>query len=215
MAQTGNNQNDATRERLLDAAEKLFAKNGYDSVGVREITSAAGSNLAAVNYHFGSKENLYMEVFHERWRARAQMILQPLTELGQQQNITPTQVVETMARCFLEGPLTADERLRHAQLIARELATPGKAFQLLAEGVLKPTLIHGASLLRRALPHPMPKERLRLIILSIFAQVIYFNFARPVVSLVAEREYDAEFIEQIIKHITEFALHGLDLEDGA
>jgi AcrR family transcriptional regulator len=47
-----------TRERLLDAAEDLFAAKGFESVSLREITSAAEANVAAVNYHFGSKEKL-------------------------------------------------------------------------------------------------------------------------------------------------------------
>ena len=215
MAQAENNQNDATRERLLDAAEKLFAQKGYDAVSVREITSAAGSNLAAVNYHFGSKENLYLEVFQQRWRTRAQRMLQPMMELAQQPKVSADQVVRTLATCFLKGPLTPEERLRHSQLIMREMSSPGETFKLLGEGVLKPLLIHGVEMLKRALPHGQDEERLRLIALSIFAQVIYFNFARPVVSLITGHEYDSEFVEQIIEHITDFTLRGLGVEDGA
>lgn len=63
MSQTQTRQADPTRERLLNEAERLFAGKGYDAVSLREITTAAGTHLAAVNYHFGSKENLYLEVF--------------------------------------------------------------------------------------------------------------------------------------------------------
>jgi TetR/AcrR family transcriptional regulator, regulator of cefoperazone and chloramphenicol sensitivity len=55
-----------TRERLLDVAERLFAERGFSGTSVREITDAAGTNLAAINYHFHSKENLYAEVFQRR-----------------------------------------------------------------------------------------------------------------------------------------------------
>src|SRR6266446_2870372 len=55
-----------TRERLLDAAEKLFAARGFRATSVRDITAEAGCNLAAVNYHFGGKVNLYREMFHRR-----------------------------------------------------------------------------------------------------------------------------------------------------
>ncbi len=51
-----------TRQRLLKAARRLFAERGYDGASVRAITRAAGSNVAAVGYHFGSKEALYKEV---------------------------------------------------------------------------------------------------------------------------------------------------------
>lgn len=55
-----------TRDQLLDTAERLFAERGVDGVSLREITSHAGANVAAVNYHFGSKENLVREVFRRR-----------------------------------------------------------------------------------------------------------------------------------------------------
>lgn len=55
-----------TKDQILDAAERLFAQNGIDSVSLRTITQEAGVNLAAVNYHFGSKEALVTEVFARR-----------------------------------------------------------------------------------------------------------------------------------------------------
>ncbi|MEO0652034.1 MAG: TetR/AcrR family transcriptional regulator, partial [Planctomycetota bacterium] len=55
-----------TRTRLLDAAEHLFAERTYAQTSLRAITAAAGANLAAVNYHFGSKERLFRAVFHRR-----------------------------------------------------------------------------------------------------------------------------------------------------
>jgi AcrR family transcriptional regulator len=57
-----------TRERLLDAAEKLFAERGFRSASVRDITREASCNIASVNYHFGGKSNLYREVFLRRLR---------------------------------------------------------------------------------------------------------------------------------------------------
>lgn len=55
-----------TAERILDAAEKLFAHNGYHNTSMRAITGEAEVNLASVNYHFGSKEALLEEVFKRR-----------------------------------------------------------------------------------------------------------------------------------------------------
>ena len=59
----------ATRARLLDAAERLFAARGFRATSVRHITAEARSNLASVNYHFGGKAGLYREMFHRRLRA--------------------------------------------------------------------------------------------------------------------------------------------------
>ena len=53
----------STRERIIDTALELFARKGLDGASMREITETAGVNLAAVNYHFGSKDGLMSEVF--------------------------------------------------------------------------------------------------------------------------------------------------------
>ena len=56
----------STKERILDAAETLFAQYGFGGTSLRQVTSQADVNIAAVNYHFGSKENLVNEVFRRR-----------------------------------------------------------------------------------------------------------------------------------------------------
>ena len=61
-----NAQGEAARVQLLDAAEALFADHGYFGVSVRDITDRAGLRLAAVNYHFESKEGLFAKVLERR-----------------------------------------------------------------------------------------------------------------------------------------------------
>ena len=56
----------STKERILDAAETLFAQYGFGGTSLRQVTTQADVNIAAVNYHFGSKENLVNEVFRRR-----------------------------------------------------------------------------------------------------------------------------------------------------
>jgi len=56
----------STKDRILGAAESLFAQQGFAGTSLREVTSRADVNIAAVNYHFGSKENLINEVFRRR-----------------------------------------------------------------------------------------------------------------------------------------------------
>jgi len=55
-----------TRSRILDVAEALFGESGLDRVSIRDITRKANVNLAAINYHFGSKEDLIAAVFERR-----------------------------------------------------------------------------------------------------------------------------------------------------
>jgi AcrR family transcriptional regulator len=56
----------STKQRILEAAEDLFAKHGFAGASLRQVTAAADVNLAAVNYHFGSKDRLVEEVFRRR-----------------------------------------------------------------------------------------------------------------------------------------------------
>jgi AcrR family transcriptional regulator len=68
----------ATKAAVFNAAERLFALNGFQNVSVRDITAEAGVNLASVNYHFGSKDALLFEIFKRRTaelnRERARML---------------------------------------------------------------------------------------------------------------------------------------------
>lgn len=56
----------STKQRILEAAEDLFARHGFTGTSLRQVTSAAKVNLAAVNYHFGSKDHLIEEVLRRR-----------------------------------------------------------------------------------------------------------------------------------------------------
>lgn len=210
MSRQQNNKPDPTRDRLLDKGERLFADKGYNAVSLREITSAAGTHLAAVNYHFGSKENLYLEVFRARWMKRAHKIQQPLLDLEKRDSFTPEDVVRTLANSFLGGAMTNEERQRHAQLVAREMGHDSKVFKLFSEEAMLPFMDLAIRLWQRCLPCEVEPNRLKLVALSIFSQVLYFNFARPMVSLVTGREYDKEFVDQLVDHITHFALGGLN-----
>ena len=55
-----------TKTRILDAAEQLFMEHGFEATSLRSLTTAASVNLAAVNYHFGSKEELFQSVLTRR-----------------------------------------------------------------------------------------------------------------------------------------------------
>lgn len=75
---------DATRDRLLASASKLFARKGFRGATVREITSDAGANLGAVTYHFGSKQALYVEILERFFADLATQAEQVLTAPGTQ-----------------------------------------------------------------------------------------------------------------------------------
>ena len=155
-----NNKGDLTQERILDHAEILFARDGYQAVSVREITSAARCNLAAVNYHFGNKENLYLEVFRSRWAPRAKRIQASFRKsVAAQDSLSSKSVVRALAQAFLEGPLSDEERLRHSQLMIREMTQPTAAFEQVADEVIQPFFKELADKLRSDLPEDLEEEQ--------------------------------------------------------
>ena len=214
MEQAGNGN---TRARLLDEAERLFATKGFEAVSIREITGAAQSNVAAVNYHFGSKENLYLAVFRERWVQRTRRIWESFSsQLAGQTKPAAKDIINALARTFLDGPLSDSERRYQAQLMQRELAHPGPALKMVVTEVMKPHQKQVGDLLRPHLPADVNEDRLRLYVLSIFGMTLHFTFARPAVSMITRHEYDSHFKYMLIDHITAFALNGLDaLKGGA
>ncbi len=89
--------NTDTRDRILDAAERLFVEYGFDGTSMRMITSTANANLAAVNYHFGSKDALVQEVFRRRLTALNQRRLAALDRLEADacgEPLKPSRIVE-------------------------------------------------------------------------------------------------------------------------
>lgn len=201
---------DVTKERLLDEAEALFAQKGYDVVTVREITTAAGCNLASINYHFGNKQNLYMEVFRSRWLPRVRRIHEFFrNSLTAHDSTSPAAIVKALARAFLEGPLSDEERQRHFRLIVKEIANPTTAFDLVVTEVMRPFFKELAGMLRSAMPVDEGEETLMLNILSIFAMVLHFNFARAAITRITGREYDTAFKARLVDHIIQFSLEGL------
>ncbi|HST45880.1 MAG TPA: TetR family transcriptional regulator [Luteimonas sp.] len=91
----------STKDRILGAAEELFAQNGFVGTSLRQVTSRADVNIAAVNYHFGSKENLVNEVFRRRMD---DMSRQRLDRLARAQADLPGQLEPVLA-AFVEPAL--------------------------------------------------------------------------------------------------------------
>ena len=92
------------RDRLLVAAERLFAEHGWAAVSIRTITAAANVNLASLHYHFGSKENLLEEIFAARARPIAEERLRLLDLCAEGPERPP--LLEQILDAFLRPALT-------------------------------------------------------------------------------------------------------------
>lgn len=99
-----------TKEKIMDAAEKLFAQRGFHGASVRDITGAAGVDLALVNYHFGSKKQLLAAVVERRGQVLNEERLQRLAQERLRAAPAPPGT-EAVVDAFLDPIL---ERLAHA-----------------------------------------------------------------------------------------------------
>ena len=147
----------STRDRILDAAETLFIEHGFAGTSVRAIATEAGVNLAATNYHFGSKRGLFSAVFQRRVQPINEERLQRLSALQQEAQVGKRQLtIRSILECFFEP-------LRHVDpgapaLIGRMYGEPEsltrpileEAFQEVAQA------FHGA--LSQVLPEIPPEE---------------------------------------------------------
>ena len=105
MRESHAKQGPETRSRILDAAEKLFMEHGFDGTSMRMITGSAHVNLAAVNYHFGSKDALIQEVFARRLTAMNKerlAALEGLLEAANGEPIKPSRIVAAFFGTSLE-----------------------------------------------------------------------------------------------------------------
>jgi len=165
---------DATRDRILDVAERLFAEKGFEGTSVREITSAAGANVASVNYHFGGKDNLYREVCRRRLsRLREQRISNVSRALAAGGTSPSLEgVVEAFTTAFLE-PLTDESQGRLLiELMAREMLNPHLPRAMFFEEMIDPVRETLAAALRSALPG-LGREDANRCVHSIVGQLVH------------------------------------------
>jgi len=96
----------STKERILGAAESLFAQFGFSGTSLRQVTSQADVNIAAVNYHFGSKENLINEVFRRRLDELSEKRLAALGKVLERNALGPASgQLDALLAAFIEPAL--------------------------------------------------------------------------------------------------------------
>ncbi len=117
-----------TRERILDAAETAFMQHGFDGASMRTITATAGVNLAAANYHFGSKEGLLCAVFRRRLEGLNRERLAVLDDLEAQSGgapLKPSQILEAFFGTLLRiGEDESRGGVTFLRLLGRTLTDP-------------------------------------------------------------------------------------------
>src|SRR5688500_13085481 len=199
-----------TRTRILDAAEELFMLHGFEGTSMRQLTTKAGVNLAAVNYHFGSKDALIEAVFRRRLDPMNAARIAELAKLEASGNPSP----EAIIRAFVGPSLRLVEDAKgggrnFTRLLGRTYSEPSKGLRALIGQMYAPTMERYKSALERALPQ-MPKDELVWRMHFMFGTLAYTLAATDTVQLIAgckpEDRYDAQLLEE---RLTAFLLAGL------
>jgi AcrR family transcriptional regulator len=200
---TQNVASEQTRTRLIDAAGEMFAELGFHHTTVRQICERAGANIAAINYHFRDKTGLYTEVVRQSMRAARLDAVRAAFD----QNAPPEQVLRAVIRARLESLRSLDLGDWHFRIFAHELAKPTPAMNVVVNEAIRPLYARMCQLLGHLLRLPPEHEKTRLCANSIIGQILFYAFARPVISRLApEMKMSATQLDQLTDHITEFSL---------
>ena len=202
-----------TRTRILDAAEELFMQHGFEGTSMRLLTAKAGVNLAAVNYHFGSKDALIEALFRRRLDPMNAARLAALEKLETDPAGRPL-AAETIIRAFVGESLRMIEDNRNGgrnfiRLLGRTYTEPAKSIRALIGQMYAPTIERYKTALERALPQ-MPREELVWRMHFMFGTLSYTLAATDAVQLIAgakpEDRHDARLLED---RLTAFLAAGL------
>lgn len=195
---------DRTRTRLLDVATQVFAESGYYAATIRDIAQRAGTNVAAVNYHFGDKLGLYTEVLESRLvpAVRTEPVRQAL-ELDAPPDAVLRQAIKAMAHAVC-AERDRDLRMR---LMMHELAQPTPAIDCVINKVSRPLYDRFRELIGRMIGLPINDEKTRLCTHSVIGQIVHYAHARPFVErLWPEQKMTPKQLDRIADHIADFSL---------
>jgi AcrR family transcriptional regulator len=200
----------STPERLLDAAEHLFAEKGFADTSVRDLTAVADCNIAAVNYHFNSKEKLYIEVFRRAIREmrehRVGTIRAVMDQPGQ---LTCEQFVRAFADSFVEPMITDPQRGdRLMQLYSREMAQPLLPDEMFHREMFEPISAISGEALSAIYPTITPQQ-ITLSMLSLVGQLVHLVQMKQCLG-----KAGSELIEQFdlpvaVDHVVRFTTAGI------
>lgn len=202
-----------TRERILDAAEELFAREGLSRPSVRQITTNAGVNVAAVNYHFGSREGLVDAVFARHAESvngeRQRRLEEILAAAGSNRPELPA-----ILEAYLEVPLQRLGAGQHGspqrliQLFGQLLAEPPEFVEPLMHRHFGPTAERFLEAFARALPDLPRTElefRFRLVIAALAATLTQNHGTQSMLTT----ETEPMNYEQKVKRLVAFLAAGL------
>lgn len=200
-----------TRSRLLEAAAEVFAEQGFRHARVSDICQRAQANIAAVNYHFGDKEQLYSAVIrllHEETHVDSGFL-----EIDSQAQ--PDEQLRAYIRGFLFALLQTGPTTRLAKLMVWEMIEPTVALDYMIEYVIHPINAALKEIVGRIVGLPTDHKVVDLCVGSVLSQcMIYFQSKEIVFRMNSElinadRTYETSMISLLAEHVTWFSLRGM------
>lgn len=201
-----------TKERILDAAESLFARHGFAAASLRQITADAGVNLAAVNYHFQSKEELFVAVIKrkiEPINARRLALLDGLE--SQLPDVVPSleQVIRVFFRPVFEAQLLGVELGNFPKLLGRFYSEPGERVARVLGDAFGVVLERFGRAFRRALPGLTGKD-LAWGAHFMIGSMAHYLAAGEILKFMSRGQVDALDTEEAYERLVAFAAAGLE-----
>ena len=196
------------QERLLEAAGEVFAEKGIHGATIREITTRAGVNIAAVNYYFRDKEELYTAVLRHVHRCSLKDVWESLAE----------EAAENRLRRFIYGLLKhlldPSHPKWHSLLMIRELAVPTQMLNQLVDEGLRPRCVLIMDAIQEVADVPLPQKKLQMIAASILGQCFFYRNSRAVAERLFPELYEGG-AEEIAEHISNLSLSAIRMETAS
>ena len=196
-----------TRERLLDTAERLFAEQGIDATSLRHITAEAHANLASVNYHFGTKEELVRELFARRIGPINHERLDQLDACKARGDTS----LECVLRAFL-GPalrlrLDANHGGEHFTCLLGRLYSEPTELKMVVIDEFKVVLARFNAALQRALPD-LAHEELTWRFFFTIGSMAHLMSAGDLLNTLTQGRCDPSDVEGTLQRVIDFSAAG-------
>lgn len=201
-----------SKRKLLDAAELLFAEKGFEAVSVRDITQYAKTNVAAVNYHFGSRDNLLALVMMRYMTPVTEERILRLDELEKQwgkKAIPLEEIIDALVRPLVGQVKKSElaERLFY-KLTGRICAEQGSGLPPQIEDQFRHTGDRFSKAFAKALP-TLPMEQLAWRIHFVIGGMIHMLTHQEILSRVSGGVSGAPTMEMTLSRFIDFAAAGL------
>jgi TetR/AcrR family transcriptional regulator, regulator of cefoperazone and chloramphenicol sensitivity len=195
------------KQRLLLAAEEIFAEWGFAGASVRDICNRANTNVAAINYYFGgggAKERLYIEAVKN-----AHLCSMSGHDFPEFPADMPP---EHKLRLFIREMVRRMYRPARPSAMAltmREMANPSTAAGEVVREYIRPIAFKLLDIVKEICPN-LPDERHLMIGFSVIGQILYYRQNAPVSELIFGHERISKLSEDgVMEHITQFTLTAL------